>query len=184
MHQLLCARSSVAGASKQQLASGCCRPSSWLSLGNHLLALFTTGGKEGELQLSDLIKGLGKSRKKLGPARKTLERLQRKGAAVAAPLPSNVQVSATKHVNLPVAVIWDPWTGGSLAWYAPFCTFASKLLLPLRHGRLLTMTHNCFDMFSSVVQARQERKAAYEVTSEDVTKWQAMIKVTSITLRP
>lgn len=27
------------------------------------------------------------------------------------------------------------------------------------------------------LQARQERKAAYEVTSQDVTKWQSMVKV-------
>lgn len=82
-------------------------------------SLCSAGGEgQGELQLSDLIKGLGESRKKLGAARKTLERLERRGSAVAAPLPGNVQ-------------------------------------------------------------ARQERKAAYEVTAQDVAKWQPMVKVRS-----
>jgi hypothetical protein len=31
-------------------------------------------------------------------------------------------------------------------------------------------------------QARQERKAAYEVTSNDVTKWQPMVKVSGLRL--
>ncbi len=74
------------------------------------------GDASGELQLSDLIRGLGESRKKLGAARKALERLERRGRAVAAPLPGNVA-------------------------------------------------------------ARQARKAAYDVTSADVSKWQAMVKV-------
>lgn len=34
-----------------------------------------------------------------------------------------------------------------------------------------------FILFLCVLQARQERKAAYEVTSNDVTKWQPMVKV-------
>lgn len=55
---------------------------------------FGTGGARGDLQLSDLMNGLGESKRKLGPVRKALERLERKGVAVPAPLPSNVQVIA------------------------------------------------------------------------------------------
>lgn len=70
----------------------------------------------GDLKLSDMMAGLGESRKKLGSARKALERLEKHGAPVAAPLPGPIK-------------------------------------------------------------QRQQRKAAYESTAEDVTKWQAMIKV-------
>ena len=40
-----------------------------------------------ELTVSDLIAGLGDSRGKLGAARKVLEKLEKKAAPVAAPLP-------------------------------------------------------------------------------------------------
>ncbi len=47
-------------------------------------------GERGELRLSDMVAGLGDSRRKLGAARKALERLERRGAPVAAPLPTPV----------------------------------------------------------------------------------------------
>ena len=58
---------------------------------NTRTVMLLAGGDGGELQLSDLIKGLGSSRSKLGASRKLLERLERRGQAVAAPLPGNVQ---------------------------------------------------------------------------------------------
>ena len=70
----------------------------------------------GELKLSEMLAGLGESRKKLGSARKALERLERRGAPVAAPLPGPIK-------------------------------------------------------------ERAQRKAAYESTAGEVTKWQSMVKV-------
>jgi len=70
----------------------------------------------GELRLSDLVAGLGEARGKLGASRKLLERLERSGRPVEAPLPR-------------------------------------------------------------AVRERQERKAGYEETSKDVTKWQPIVKV-------
>lgn len=49
----------------------------------------TTGG--GELTIADLIGGLGDSKSKLGAARKTLERLEKKTAPVSAPLPGPIR---------------------------------------------------------------------------------------------
>ncbi|KAG7667273.1 hypothetical protein Ndes2526B_g04225 [Nannochloris sp. 'desiccata'] len=48
-------------------------------------------GAGGELTLADLIAGLGDNRAKLGSARKTLERLEKKTAPVAAPLPGPIR---------------------------------------------------------------------------------------------
>ena len=45
----------------------------------------------GELTVSDLIAGLGDSRAKLGAARKVLEKLDKKAAPVAAPLPGPIR---------------------------------------------------------------------------------------------
>lgn len=45
----------------------------------------------GELTVSDLIAGLGDGKGKLGAARKALERLEKKAAPVAAPLPGPIQ---------------------------------------------------------------------------------------------
>jgi U3 small nucleolar RNA-associated protein 14 len=74
------------------------------------------GGAGGALRLSDLVAGLGDARPRLGASRKALERMERRGAPVEAPLPR-------------------------------------------------------------AVRERQERKAGYEETSRDVTKWQPMVKV-------
>lgn len=41
--------------------------------------------------MGDLIAGLGDSKAKLGAARKALERLEKKSAPVAAPLPGPIQ---------------------------------------------------------------------------------------------
>ena len=60
-----------------------------------------TGGAQGDLQLSDLMNGLGESKRKLGPVRKVLERLERKGVAVPAPLPGNVQVTTYDTASTP-----------------------------------------------------------------------------------
>ncbi|GBF90520.1 hypothetical protein Rsub_03516 [Raphidocelis subcapitata] len=73
------------------------------------------GGGGGELRLSDLMAGLGEGRAKLGASRKLLERLERRGGPVEAPLPR-------------------------------------------------------------AVRERQERKAGYEATAKDVTKWQPVVK--------
>ena len=54
------------------------------------IALLTGDGDRGELRLSDMVAGLGDSRRKLGAARKALERLERRGAPVSAPLPTPV----------------------------------------------------------------------------------------------
>ena len=48
-------------------------------------------GAEGQLSIADLVRGLGDQRARLGPARKTLERLARKAEPVAPPLPGPVQ---------------------------------------------------------------------------------------------
>jgi len=48
-------------------------------------------GAGGELTLADLIAGLGDNRAKLGSARKTLERLEKKTAPVSAPLPGPIR---------------------------------------------------------------------------------------------
>lgn len=40
----------------------------------------------------------------------------------------------------------------------------------------LSTLHYTYVWCATFLQARQERKAAYEVTSKDVTKWQAMVK--------
>ncbi|KAK9806336.1 hypothetical protein WJX72_010623 [[Myrmecia] bisecta] len=69
----------------------------------------------GELTIADLVGGLGDSKRKLGAARKTLEKLDKKAEPVAAPLPG-----------------------------------------PIRQ--------------------RQERKAGYEATGKEVTKWQPVVK--------
>lgn len=45
----------------------------------------------GELTVGDLIAGLGDSKAKLGAARKALERLEKKAAPVAAPLPGPIR---------------------------------------------------------------------------------------------
>ena len=47
-------------------------------------------GDANELRLSAMVAGLGDSRRKLGTARKALERLERRGVPVAAPLPTPV----------------------------------------------------------------------------------------------
>lgn len=73
-------------------------------------------GGGGELRLSDLVAGLGEAKGKLGANRKLLERLDKKGAPIEAPLPR-------------------------------------------------------------AVRERQERRAGYEETSKDVTKWQPIVKV-------
>ena len=70
----------------------------------------------GDLKLSEMLAGLGESRKKLGSARKALERLEQRGTPVAAPLPGPIK-------------------------------------------------------------ERAQRKAAYESTAGEVTKWQSMVKV-------
>lgn len=47
------------------------------------------------------MNGLGESKRKLGPVRKALERLERKGVAVPAPLPGNVQVITKDTASKP-----------------------------------------------------------------------------------
>lgn len=61
-----------------------------------------TGGK-GELTLTDLIAGLGDSKAKLGAARKTLERLEKKAAPVAAPLPGPIRERQTRKAGYDAA---------------------------------------------------------------------------------
>ena len=48
------------------------------------------GDAGGELSVADLMAGLGPERAKLGAARKALERLGRRAAPVAAPLPDRI----------------------------------------------------------------------------------------------
>ena len=55
------------------------------------LSLLRFAGAEGQLSIADLVRGLGDQRARLGPARKTLERLARKAEPVAPPLPGPVQ---------------------------------------------------------------------------------------------
>jgi len=51
-----------------------------------------TGSVDGnQLTLADLISGLGEGSTKLGPARKTLERLEKKAAPISAPLPGPIR---------------------------------------------------------------------------------------------
>ncbi len=73
-------------------------------------------GAGGQLRLSDLVEGLGEAKGKLGASRKALERMERRGGPVEAPL-------------------------------------------------------------ARTLRERQERKAGYEGTSKDVTKWQPIVKV-------
>jgi U3 small nucleolar RNA-associated protein 14 len=47
-------------------------------------------GAEGELQLADLLEGLGEQKAKLGSARKLLDKMGRSAAPVSAPLPRQV----------------------------------------------------------------------------------------------
>lgn len=61
-----------------------CRPAAYTPAP----ALAAAGG---ELTVSDLIAGLGDGKGKLGAARKALERLEKKAAPVAAPLPGPIQ---------------------------------------------------------------------------------------------
>ena len=70
----------------------------------------------GELSISDLMKGLGDAKAKMGPARKALMKMAKQAEPLATPLPG-----------------------------------------PIRE--------------------RQERKAGYETTKEDITKWQPLVKV-------
>jgi hypothetical protein len=73
-------------------------------------------GAGAELRLADLMAGLGEEKGRLGANRRLLQRLERRGAPVEAPLPR-------------------------------------------------------------AVRERQERRAGYEETSKDVTKWQPIVKV-------
>lgn len=75
-------------------------------------------GQHGELSISDLLRGLGDAKAKMGPARKALQKLARQEGPLAAPLPG-----------------------------------------PIRE--------------------RQERKAGYETTKEDITKWQPLVKASN-----
>ncbi|KAK9827643.1 hypothetical protein WJX81_002537 [Elliptochloris bilobata] len=50
----------------------------------------SAGNVGGELSVADLVAGLGPERARLGPARKALERLGRRAAPVAAPLPDRI----------------------------------------------------------------------------------------------
>jgi hypothetical protein len=70
--------------------------------------------------MADLIQGLGDSKGKLGAARKALERLERRTAPVAAPLPGPIKQRQERKAGcvgivrfcamLVVLLLWRPWT--------------------------------------------------------------------------
>lgn len=81
----------------------------WLSKRVHkLTAPWLSGDAGGELSVADLMAGLGPERAKLGAARKALERLGRRAAPVAAPLPDRI---AARKLRQAGCALGFPWYG-------------------------------------------------------------------------
>ena len=65
------------------------------------------GDAGGELSVADLVAGLGADRARLGAARKALERLGRRAAPVAAPLPDRIAARKERQAGYGPIFCWS-----------------------------------------------------------------------------
>ena len=75
-----------------------------------LVRVFTcgqAGDAGGELSVADLVAGLGADRARLGAARKALERLGRRAAPVAAPLPDRIAARKERQAGYGPIFCWS-----------------------------------------------------------------------------
>jgi U3 small nucleolar RNA-associated protein 14 len=125
------------------------------------------GSSGGELTVGDLMMGLPSSdRKKLTPAsRKILEKLSHE------PSPAEIPSSAASKASRKRKAAGDDKEGKSKDAAG---TKRPKPLSSASKGGLVTAPIAA--PLPRVIKERQERKAGYEDTKEEVTKWQSIVK--------